>query len=244
MPLSSIFRYLRLTSVVGLALAAWMAAARLDSAAPERPLSIPTGEQLRTDLALSQWLTDSWNSRQPAPSHANLTEDAHRGFEIFPRHLDLEHGLPATVPFGSAIHRAALRYRLDSRLLVAIVEAESGFDARSVSPAGALGLMQIMPDLATEQGGDPFDPSVNLEAGAKYFSALLQRFNGDLELALAAYNAGPETVHRYGKVPPYRETQAFVRRVLSIYEARSKQDTERATFTLSAPAVEQLAGLR
>src|SRR5436190_22517211 len=113
MPLSSIFKYLRLAVVPAMALCAWMATARLDSAAPERPLSIPSGEQLRTDLALSQWLTDSWNSRQSAPSHAELRDSAHRGYEIFPRHVDLEHRLPANVPFGSAIHRAALRYRLD-----------------------------------------------------------------------------------------------------------------------------------
>jgi len=244
MPLSSIFKYLRLGVVPILALCAWMATARLDSAASERTFSIPTGEQLRTDLALSQWLTDSWNSRQPMPSHAERRQDSPRSFEIFPQDLDLVRHLPASVPFGGAIHRTALRYQLDSMLLAAIVEVESGFDARSISPAGALGLMQIMPDLASEHGGDPFDPSVNLEAGAKYFSALLQRFNGDLELALAAYNAGPTIVHRYGKVPPYRETQAFVRRVMAIYEARSRRDVQQASFTLAAPAVEQLAALR
>ncbi len=244
MPLSSIFKYLRVSLVSILALCAWMAAARLDSAAPERTHSVPTGEQLRTDLALAAWMTNSWNSRQPAPSHSEISDDSIRTFEIFPRGLDLSRALPASVPFGPAIHRTALRYRLDSILLAAIVEAESGFDARSVSPAGALGLMQIMPDLATQHGGDPFDPAVNLEAGARYFSALLQRFNGDIELALAAYNAGPSTVHRYGKIPPYRETQAFVRRVLSIYEARSRQGAERAAFSLDRPAGEQLASLR
>jgi len=245
MPLSSIIKYLRLSVVTVLALCAWMAAARLDSAAPERTLSVPTGEQLRTDLALSTWLTDSWNSREPAPSHSEIRDDSRRAFEIFPRGLALGRTLPVSVPFATAIHRAALRYRLDSLLLAAIVEAESSFDARSISPAGALGLMQIMPSLANEHGGDPFDPAVNLEAGAKYFRALLQRFNGDVELALAAYNAGPTTVQRYGKVPPYRETQAFVRRVMAIYEARSRQGVERAAFTLDAPAaVEQVAALR
>ena len=248
MPLSSVFKYLRLSMVTVLALCAWMAAARLDSAAPERTLSAPTGEQLRTDLALSAWLTDSWNARQPAPSHSEIRDDSRRAFEIFPRGLEVgARTLPVSTPFGPAIHRVASRYRLDSLLLAAIVEAESGFDARSISPAGALGLMQIMPSLASEHGGDPFDPAVNLEAGAKYFCSLLQRFNGDIELALAAYNAGPSTVHRYGgKVPPYRETQAFVRRVMAIYEARSRQGVERASFTLDAPApaVEQIAALR
>lgn len=244
MPFPRRFRRLRRPLGVLLGLAAWLAAARLDSAAPDRPLPAPSAEQVRTDLALSQWLNDSWNSRQAAPSRAALGSDASRSYELFPRDLDLSRRVPSTVPFGSAIHRAAQRYRVDALLLVAIVEAESGFDARSVSPAGALGLMQIMPDLATEHGGDPFDPSVNLEAGTKYFSTLLERFKGDVELALAAYNAGPTTVHRYGKIPPYRETQAFVRRVLSIYETRSKEGVERADFSLTPAATDRLASLR
>jgi soluble lytic murein transglycosylase-like protein len=230
--------------VAVLAVGAWMAAARLDSAAPDRPQTVPTAEQLRTDLALSQWLNDSWNSRQAIPSRAVLGENATRTFELFPKSLDLAHPQARSVPFGAAIHRAAQRYRLDRLLLTAIVEVESGFDARSVSPAGALGLMQIMPDIASEHGGDPFDPSVNLEVGARYFSDLLQRFNGDLALALAAYNAGPAIVHRYGKVPPYRETQAFVRRVLSIYESRSREEALRTTLSPVDLPAERLAALR
>lgn len=218
-------RYLRLGAGLVFGLGAWLLTAPLDSAAPARVTPPPSGDQLAADLALEDWLTDSWNSRQTAYSHqilpASTVHTAAHGFELFPRT-----GAPAphailSLPFGSAIHQAAARYRLDSQLLAAIVETESGFDARVVSSAGALGLMQVMPDIAGEHGGDPFDPAVNLDVGARYFSRLLRQFDGDVALALAAYNAGPTTVQRYGKVPPYRETQAFVRKVLAIYETHS-----------------------
>lgn len=123
-------------------------------------------------------------------------------------------------PFGVEIRQAARRHRLDEGLLTAIVATESGFDPAVVSPRGAMGLMQIMPDLARESALDPFEPTVNLDIGARYFSRLLDRFDGDVALALAAYNAGPGAVERFGGMPPYRETSRFVERVLRIYEAQ------------------------
>lgn len=110
--------------------------------------------------------------------------------------------------------RAAARHGLDARLVEAVARVESGLDPRAVSPAGAVGLMQLMPETARAMGArDPLDPEQNVEAGARYLRELLDRF-GDLSLALAAYNAGPEAVERHGGLPPYPETQAFVRRVL------------------------------
>ena len=122
-------------------------------------------------------------------------------------------GTRLEVPFALEITHAANRHQLDDRLVAAIVEIESSFDPRVVSPRGAIGLMQIMPELADESALDPFDPRMNLELGARYFSRLLQRYGGNVELALAAYNAGPGAVDRFGGVPPYRETQNYVAKV-------------------------------
>ena len=107
---------------------------------------------------------------------------------------------------------------LSTDLLRAIIQIESGFNPRAVSPKGAMGLMQLMPATAAEYGVlNPFDPAENIRAGAAYFRQLLDRYEGKVELALAAYNAGPTAVDRYGqKVPPYRETQNYVRRIVSV----------------------------
>lgn len=130
-------------------------------------------------------------------------------------------GLPPTLPFRAEILSAASRYRLDDHLLAAMVEVESSFDPRSISPRGAMGLMQIMPSIAAVNGvTDPFDPASNLDVGARHFSLLLEQFDGRVELALAAYNAGPGAVTRFGGVPPYRETNRYVEKVLARYDAR------------------------
>lgn len=144
------------------------------------------------------------------------------------------------LPHGGAISAAASRYRLDSLLLAAVVEAESGFDSRVVSSRGATGLMQIMPSLASDEDLDLFDPTVNLNLGAKYMSQLLRRFDGDMQLALAAYNAGPGAVERYGGMPPYRETNRFVRKVLTIYDGH-RRGLGSATESATAGAGEGLA---
>jgi soluble lytic murein transglycosylase-like protein len=122
------------------------------------------------------------------------------------------------MPFGPIIRSAARRYSVDELLVAAIVEAESSFNPMAISPVGAIGLMQVMPATAATFGAaDPSNPAVNIDLGARYLSRLLNRFGGDLELALAAYNAGPGAVDRYDGMPPYRETRAYVGRVLSRY---------------------------
>ncbi|KYH32403.1 lytic transglycosylase domain-containing protein [Neomoorella mulderi] len=118
--------------------------------------------------------------------------------------------------FKDLISRVAARYNLPAALLQGVVEAESGFNPRAVSPAGAMGLMQLMPATARALGvTDPFNPEANLDGGARYLRLLLDRFQGDLALALAAYNAGPGAVKRYGGVPPYRETRDYIQKVLA-----------------------------
>ena len=108
------------------------------------------------------------------------------------------------------------KYNLDEILIKAVIKAESGFNPNAVSKAGASGLMQLMPGTARGLGvEDIFDVEQNIEGGAKYLRGMLDRFDGDKSLALAAYNAGPNAVKRYGGIPPYQETQNYVKRVLS-----------------------------
>jgi soluble lytic murein transglycosylase len=124
----------------------------------------------------------------------------------------------ATDKYDKLISNASKEFNVDSRLLKAMIKAESDFDPRAISTKGAMGLMQIMPEnfkmLNIE---NPFDPWQNIRAGAQYFKKLYKRFNGKLALSLAAYNAGPTAVDRYKSIPPYQETEEYVRRVLRYY---------------------------
>lgn len=127
--------------------------------------------------------------------------------------------LLSDVPFGAILAGAGERNHVDSLLLAAVVEAESQFAPRAVSPCGAVGLMQLLPATGREYGAaDLLDPYANVDAGSRYLRALLDRFKERSDLALAAYNTGPEVVARYGCVPPFRETRDFVKRVLARYD--------------------------
>jgi soluble lytic murein transglycosylase len=117
------------------------------------------------------------------------------------------------------IKEAANRFGVDSSLIKAVIKAESDFDYQAVSCKGAQGLMQLMPETCSDMKvGDPFNPEENILGGTRYLSLLLNRFDNDKSLALAAYNAGPEKVENYKGIPPYPETQTFVKKVLNYYQ--------------------------
>ena len=121
----------------------------------------------------------------------------------------------APVDLNEVVNAASGIYRLDPDLVNSVIRAESGFNVRAVSPKGAQGLMQLMPQTASQLGvQNAFDPRANVEGGARYLRELLERYDFDLIKALAAYNAGPERVEQYGGVPPYYETKAYVARIV------------------------------
>lgn len=121
--------------------------------------------------------------------------------------------------FDSYIKKAAQENNIDSNLLKAVIKAESGFNANAKSPVGAQGLMQLMPATAKSLGVEnPFDAEQNIKGGAKYLSGLIKRFDGKIDNALAAYNAGAGAVNKYGGIPPYKETQNYVKRVLGYHK--------------------------
>jgi len=118
--------------------------------------------------------------------------------------------------FDPLITKSAQKHGMDPALIKAVIKAQSNFNHQAVSPKGARGLMQLMPATASSlQVDDSFHPEKNIDGGVRYLRYLIRLFNGDLRLALAAYNAGEKAVMRYGGIPPYRETQDYVQRVLS-----------------------------
>jgi soluble lytic murein transglycosylase-like protein len=119
------------------------------------------------------------------------------------------------------VNSASAAYHLDPDLVNSVIHAESGFNSRAVSPKGARGLMQLMPGTATQLGvSNAFDPQANVTGGSRYLRELLERYNFDLVKALAAYNAGPQRVEQYRGVPPFRETRAYVARIVHEYNLK------------------------
>ena len=134
-----------------------------------------------------------------------------------------EVAVPAGGDLRAFAAAAARRHGLDPELVMAVVSVESGFRPEAVSPKGARGLMQLMPRTAESLGVvDAFDPAQNLDGGARHLGQLLTLYGGDLTRALAAYNAGEGAVQRHGGVPPYRETRAYVKKVLERYRGQGK----------------------
>ncbi len=143
---------------------------------------------------------------------------------------------PAADPlFRNLIAEAAARHGVDAELITSVIAAESNFDPKAVSRKNARGLMQLLPETAARFGvKDVFDPKENIEAGTRYLRELLQMYNNDLTLTLAAYNAGPERIQQYGRVPPFTETVSYVRRVKRNYE-KNKSDAAATRVTSVRP---------
>jgi len=127
--------------------------------------------------------------------------------------------LPSQAAYDPHIKLYCKLYGLDCNLVRAVIRAESGFNPTAVSPKGAMGLMQLMPDTSRDLGVEnPFDPRQNIDGGVRYLRMMLDRFNNNTVLALAAYNAGPEAVVKHGGIPPFDETQIYVKRVMDFYD--------------------------
>ncbi len=132
------------------------------------------------------------------------------------------------------------RHHLDPDLVNSVIHAESGFNSRAVSPKGAQGLMQLMPQTSSELGvANAFDPSANVEGGTRYLRELLERYNFDLIKALAAYNAGPQRVEQYRGVPPYYETRAYVARIVRDYNRKKLAEQKAAAAAKARPTKPQ-----
>ena len=126
---------------------------------------------------------------------------------------------PALAEWREFVNVAAKEANLDPRLVRAIIYVESAENPKAVSSKGAMGLMQLMPATAKSLGvKEPFQPNQNVQGGVRYFSKLMDRFDGNVRLALAAYNAGPGAVEKYGGIPPYPETRDYVRKVMEVYQ--------------------------
>jgi soluble lytic murein transglycosylase-like protein len=202
---------------------------------------------------------------RPARSPAALELEAHQGFSLLvdlisesrvglhgsfsvgkvepmeaPR-LDVVNGVASTLVFAEDDYLEQLvdyygeYYQVDPILVKLIMEKESGYDPFALSPAGAMGLMQLMPDTAWMLGvDDPWDPEANIEGGVRYFAQQLDRF-GRIELALAAYNAGPGAVEQWGGVPPYPETIDYVKYIVGRYKAERESRSQGQDNSFDSP---------
>lgn len=121
--------------------------------------------------------------------------------------------------YEEIIRQASEKFRIEPSLVKAVIKAESGFDHRAVSSKGAQGLMQLMPGTASDmEVDDPFNPENNIFGGTRYLSKMMERFNNNVRFALAAYNAGPDKVEEYSGVPPFKETETFIKRVMKYFD--------------------------
>jgi soluble lytic murein transglycosylase-like protein len=154
--------------------------------------------------------------------------------------------LKPSAELPDVVSSASGRYQLDPDLVNSVIRAESGFNAKAVSPKGAQGLMQLMPSTASKLGvSNAFDPRANVDGGTRYLRELLERYNFDLLKALAAYNAGPERVQQYHGVPPYYETRAYVSKIVRDFNrkklAERKLNTSKNAASRNVPSTPKVA---
>ena len=172
-----------------------------------------------------------------------------QGFEkdlSLPFVRDASPAKPQAVPdLTQVVKSASATYRLDPDLVNSVIHAESDFNTRAVSRKGAQGLMQLMPGTAGRLGvTNPFDPQANVTGGTRYLRELLERYNFDLVKALAAYNAGPMRVEQYRGVPPFRETRAYVAKIVREYNRKKIEQDKQAARAKTAPSTKALSSTK
>ena len=182
------------------------------------PGNVPGMEFSRTlDKAIQRAGGTDQTQVVPEAGNASKTGQAQSTKNALPAY-SVNASLPlADQSLSGLISEASQKYKVDPKLLSAIAEVESGGNQDETSSAGAVGVMQLMPDTAASLGVNPYDKQQNVEGGAKYLRQMLDTFGGDVSKAVAAYNAGPQAVKDYGGIPPYKETQNYVNKVLDIY---------------------------
>jgi soluble lytic murein transglycosylase-like protein len=184
----------------------------LRSAALQKALAMVPRRRPASDGTFASALASSQTPPAPKPKPVAARPKAPNA-KVSPVSQPLPAG--TTIPYQSLIAAAAKKYGLDPALLAGIVKQESNFNANAKSPAGAKGLTQLMDSTARGLGvTDPFNPEQSLDGGARFLSGLMTEFHGDQTLAVAAYNAGPAAVKKFGGIPPYEETRTFVPKVL------------------------------
>lgn len=190
--------------------------------AQERPLSPPPRSPVPLTASDQQRAQKEAAARsQTKPQSTELTTQIKIPVTSHSRHIS-----SGNAQVDTMVYEAAAKHGLDPCLILSVMRAESGFNRLAVSPKGASGLMQLMPATATRMGvRNLFDPRENIHGGARYLRWLLNRFGGDLRLALAGYNAGEGAVEAYGnRIPPFRETQNYVRTIYTRYSAIHSTD--------------------
>jgi len=172
---------------------------------------------------------DGWLPKQGTDGLAPFTAP-HSKMDVFHEEMARINGairrefFANAMPYGDLIHEKAIKYDVDPALVAAVIEQESKFHRTARSSVGARGLMQLMPRTGRWLGArNLYDPAQNVDAGVKYIKYLQQRFDGNVKKTIAAYNAGEGNVKRYNGIPPFRETQSYVRKVMSNYQKRNEQ---------------------